>query len=311
MRHQPEIRPVARFEEKRHPRHEAEHHVLIVWIRQTDRDEKHPREKGDAVDEGFFAPNARPFVDQVAEDASEGAEDDVEEAEHGGPVAAAALFEGGEVLDVVGAEDAVDGEFGAEGAEVAAGQDEGLRGEDDREGFAERGLDDDFAAGGVEHLLFGDVGLVSETSGLLGFDGFEAELLLIAAAGAVGAGGCFVGEFAWDVNDGAGDAVGCEILLHGEVAVAPLARGGVRAANQHGNGGDNDADERNDEGHTPGNMGSQAAIVDQTVEDGGHEEVCDATSSVAEATGQGVCGTNNILVEEASGPDLTGNEATS
>lgn len=186
MRHQPEIRPVARFQEASHAGDEPEHGVLVLRVREADGDEEDARDDGHAVDPHLLAPDAGVRVDEIADDAAQGAEDDVEEAEHGGPVAGARLPERGEVLLVVGAEDAVDGEFAAEGAEVAAAQDERLEGEDDGQGFAEGGFDDDLAARGVEHLLFAYLDFVREPSDLFGLDGLEAEFLLAAVAWAVG-----------------------------------------------------------------------------------------------------------------------------
>ena len=103
----------------------------------------------------------------------------------------------------------------------------------------------------------------------------------------------------------------CKVLLHGEVAVAPFASRGIRAEDQHGNSGDDNADERHDESNTPGDMGRKATLRHKTVEDGGHEKVCDTSSSVAEATGQGICRADNILIEETGGPDLTWNKTAS
>lgn len=100
-----------------------------------------------------------------------------------------------------------------------------------------------------------------------------------------------------------------EVLLHGEMTLAPLAGWGVRAQDQHANGGDGDADEGNDEGNAPGDVWSEALICDEAVENGGHEKVCDASSCIAETASQGIGGTNDVLVEEASGPDLTWDEA--
>ena len=65
-----------------------------------------------------------------------------------------------EVFEVVGAEDGVDGEFGAEGAKVAGTGYKGLRGEEDGEGASPRWLLDDFAAGGVQEGFGGEVGFV-------------------------------------------------------------------------------------------------------------------------------------------------------
>lgn len=203
MRHQTEISPVARFQEESHARHKPEHGVLVLRVRQADGDEKNAGDNGEGVNRDFFAPDTEVWVDEVADHTSQGAEDHVQEAEHGGPVAGAGLSEGREILEVVCAEDAVDGEFAAKGAEVGAALDEGLRREDDWEGLAEGGFDDDFAAGGVEHLLLVDLGFAGEPSRLLGLDGFKAKFLLGAVGWAAGACGGFVGELAGNVDDDA------------------------------------------------------------------------------------------------------------
>ena len=194
MRHETEIRPVARLQEKRHPGNKPKHGIPIMRVRGPDRDQKHARHERKDVNQVLFPPHVRAPVDEIREDAPEGSEDDVQEAEHGGPVAAAALLEGGEVLQVVGAQDAVDGELGAEGAEVASPRHERLHREDDFQEFLARGFDDDFAAGGVEHLLFADLGFVRESCRLFGLGGFEAELFLGTTVRATAArGGLFVG----------------------------------------------------------------------------------------------------------------------
>lgn len=95
------------------------------------------------------------------------------------------------------------------------------------------------------------------------------------------------------------------------MALAPFAGRCVGAADQQRYCGDGDADERDDEGDAPGDMRCQPTILDEAIEDGGHKEVCDATTSIAESSSEGVCGTDNVLVEEAGGPDLTRDKATS
>lgn len=56
-------------------------------------------------------------------------------------------------------------------------------------------------------------------------------------------------------------------------------------------------------------MSRQTSLVNKRVEDGRHQEVGDATASIAKTTSEGIGSTNNILVEEAGRPDLTRNEA--
>lgn len=51
-------------------------------------------------------------------------------------------------------------------------------------------------------------------------------------------------------------------------------------------------------------------MVDERVEDGGHEEVRDATSCVTEAGNERVRCSHDVLVEKAGRPYLTGDETT-
>ena len=62
------------------------------------------------------------------------------------------------------------------------------------------------------------------------------------------------------------------------MAIAPLARRGVGAADEHGDGGDGDADERDDKRHTPCLVWGETLSLHQRVEDGGHQEVSDAAA---------------------------------
>lgn len=157
MRDEREVGAVAALEEEGHAGDEAEHGGRMVRVRQADGDEEAARDDAIGVQQHLLAPDAGAGVNEVGDDAAERTADDVEEAEHGGPVARAGLAEGGEVLHVVGTQDGIDGQFGAERAEIPAGEDEGLEGEDDVHRFAEGRLDDDLAAGGVQHLLLADL----------------------------------------------------------------------------------------------------------------------------------------------------------
>lgn len=192
MRHQGEIRAVASFQEEGHAGDEAEHGMFVVWVREADGEEEDTGDDAGEVDPDLLAPDVAVAVDDVGDDAAGGAEGDIEEAEHGGPAAGAGLKEVGEVLDVVGAEDGIDGELGAERAEVATCQDEGLRAEDDGHGFFEAGFLDDLAAGGVKHLLLPNLGLVVMVGGVFA-GGAVADLFgAVSVRWAVGAGAVLV-----------------------------------------------------------------------------------------------------------------------
>lgn len=156
--HEAEDGAVGALEEEGEPGHEAEHGALVVAVGQADGELEGAREEQVPVHEVLLAPDAGAGVDEVGEEAADGPEGDVEEAEHGGPAPGARLAQRLEVLDVVGAQDGVDGQLGAEGAEVAAAGDERLHGEDDGHGFLEAGLLDNLPARDVEHLLAANLG---------------------------------------------------------------------------------------------------------------------------------------------------------
>ena len=164
VRHEAEDGAVGALEEEGEAGDEAEHGALLVAVGEADGEFEDAGEDGVSVDEVLFAPDAGAGVDGVGEEATDGPASDVEEAEHGGPAAGARLTEGFEVLDVVGAQDGVDGELGAKGAEVAAAGDEGLEREDDGHGLLEAGLLDNLPAGDVEHLLFANLGFVGKAA---------------------------------------------------------------------------------------------------------------------------------------------------
>lgn len=263
VRHEAEDGPVGALEEEGHAGHEAEHGALVAAVREPDGDLEGPRDDGVGVDEVLLAPDAGAGVDGVGEEAAQGAEGDVEQAEHGGPAAGARLPEGGEVFEVVGAEDGVDGELGAEGAEVAAAGDEGLQGEDDGHRLLEAGFADDLAAGDVEHLLLADLGFVVEAAlALAGGVVFDLGVWVAGRRARFGGRRRLVGgDLPGDLDDVAGDAVLIEVLLGGEVAFAPFSGRGVGADQQQCYGDGDDDNERDDESHPPGLVGSQAGLV--------------------------------------------------
>ncbi len=100
---------VAGFEEEGHTGNQTKHGALLVGVGKANGDEECAGDDGEEVDEVFLAPHVTFSIDEVGDDAAHRSERDVEQPEHGGPVASAGLAELGEILDVVGAEDGVDG----------------------------------------------------------------------------------------------------------------------------------------------------------------------------------------------------------
>lgn len=151
MRHEPEIGTISALEKHRHGAHKAKHGTLVLAVQHADDDQENTRDDAIGVQDNFLRPHAvaGSAVREIGDESAKGPCDAVEQAEHGGPVAGRLEGELGEVGLVVGAQDAVDAEFGAKGAEVAGGGDEGLECEDCGEYAFERGLLDDFGGGGV------------------------------------------------------------------------------------------------------------------------------------------------------------------
>ena len=151
MRHKPEIRAIGALKEDSQAAHKPHHGAHILGVQHTDDDQKHAGDDLVSVQHDLLRPHAvaRVAVGKVRDVPAERARDAVEQAEHGGPVAGDLERHPGEVVHVVVAQDAVDAEFRAEGAEVACGWDEGLEGEHRAEDALEGGLLDDFGCGGV------------------------------------------------------------------------------------------------------------------------------------------------------------------
>ena len=189
VRHEGEIRPVARFEEECHTGNETEHGGFVMGVCESYRDLKCPGDDGEGVQKGFLPPDARVRVQCVGYQTPRGAEGHVQQPKHSGPASRPRLPQRFEILEVVGAEDGVDGEFGAEGTEVVHGGHEGLEGEDDGHGFFEGRFLDDFAAGDVEHLLFADLGFAVVGDAAGGAFGVEDHLCVVVAGRGAGVGG--------------------------------------------------------------------------------------------------------------------------
>lgn len=146
MRHKSKVGAIPSFQEDSHEGDETHHSREVFRVELSDYDEEDSGHDADEVDPEFLGPQVAvgPAEDEVGEEAARGARDDVEQTEHGGPLAGRGLAELREVLEVVGAEDGVDGELAAEGADVRRHEHDGLEGAGDAEGFLGRGFDDHF-----------------------------------------------------------------------------------------------------------------------------------------------------------------------
>ena len=218
------------------------------------------------------------------------------------------MAKGLKVLEVVRAEDGIYGEFGAEGAEVAGRDDSGLGAKNDVHGFFETRLDDHFASGDVEHLCLAQMDLVLEVVLSACNAGFFFETLLVSRVGSRDTNLLLVGDATRNVNDASSDTVCLEVLLDRKVALRPLSGRGVGAADEHCNRDGGNEDEGYNECDPPCHVWCQVLFGNERVKHSWHDEVCNSTSCITPATGQSVCSSHDVLVEEACRPYLTRHE---
>ncbi len=237
------------------------------------------------------------MVEQVRHGAAQRPRGEVEEAEHGGPVGRARLAETGEVLEIVGRQDAVDGQLSAEGAAVAEDVEPSLRRRRHTHDLGECRLDDDLALRRVDHLIRGEDGLVASNAGC----GFLSLLQPVAF------GRSPVGDTVGDINNSSASGTGKKVPLGMNHSLTPLAIGSVGAKQEQGQASRYESDERYEEGETPRRAG-KITHVDERVVHGRHDKVGDTATGIAEAAGERVGRPDDVLVEEAGGPNLAGHE---
>jgi hypothetical protein len=313
VRHERERQTVrAGQEEHEHDRHKRDHGSDGFGVEEAD--EEHHGAGADAVDvqERFLRPHGvGVIVCDVADDAAQRPPDYVHETEHRGPIAGLLDGEGGELFGVVGAENTVYGELGAEGAEVGGACDDCLGRETDSCDVFEGWLLDNFAARCVEDLLFADLGF--RVVGLARVAG----LLFVVVHDGVG-GVCAVGRcpdvfgvfahMARNVDNGCLNVL-VMAVWDGLHALRPFSGRGVRAQHdkkcRHGH----DQDAGNDKGDSPSHVRSEPLLGHERVVDGWHGEVGNSSACVTKASSDGVGRADDVLVEEACGPYLARYEA--
>ena len=94
------------------------------------------------------------------------------------------------------------------------------------------------------------------------------------------------------------------------MSVLPLSSWAILACEENTHSDGCDDDEWNNECDSPGDVRSKSLILDKRIEDSGHDEVSDSTTRVTPTTSQGVRCPDDVLVEEAGGPDLTRDEGS-
>lgn len=142
---------------------------------------------------------------------------------------------------------------------------------------------------------------------------FEVEARA-AREGGGGEGRELVGDVAGDVDDGVFGAAdvgrGRVGFLGVDVALAPAAGWGVGAEEDESDASGEDHGEWHQEGETP-SLALGVSVGDKGIVHCGHDEVGQAAAGIAKTPGQGIRSAHDILVEEAGGPNLAGDEGAS
>ena len=125
---------------------------------------------------------------------------------------------------------------------------------------------------------------------------------------------CFflgMGEFESPVLgdvDNTDHVVAMHVVVDGGDTVRPFACGRVGAEEEHGDGDGDDEDAGYDEGNAPCDVLRFVLVLDETVVDGGHDEIGDAAAGVAEPRSEGIGGAHHVFVVETGRPDLAGDK---
>ena len=127
---------------------------------------------------------------------------------------------------------------------------------------------------------------------------FLAKLLLLTTR-RVRDGALLVCKLSRDVHNCSRDSVGGQVVLDGQMSLAPFAHGCIRRQNQHSDSRAYDDNERDHERNPPCLVWGQTTFVNKRVEDGWHQEISDTTTGVSDPSGESICGTDDVLVEES------------
>ena len=300
VRHQREVRPVGCLGGDGHTDHQAKGLGLGVGIEKADDAEEGAVGEAEGEQPRLPSPEraARP-VQGIADEAAEGPRDEVQQAVHGRPVPGAGLAEGGELVEVVGAQEGDDGDLGAEGAEVGSDQGDGGERGDGLGGLRHRRFLDELPAGCGEEILLGDDGVVGVVAGRRGWL-VKLDLVVGGAPGFPAAG---VGLGGADEH-----VPGGQLLIQRAMSGGPCSGRRVWTEKDHSQGGGDDQDEGDEEGDPPRDPRSQVLRVDERVEDCRHDEVGHATTCVAPTGRESVGGSDDVLVEECGRPDFASDE---
>lgn len=123
MRHKREISTIARLKEEAQARNKSKHSMRAHRIRKSNRNQESSHDNTREMQPRFLAPRACAAIHEIGNNTSQRTKHDIQQAEHSCPATGTGLSEVFEVLEIIRAENGIDGEFGAEGAEVAGGDD--------------------------------------------------------------------------------------------------------------------------------------------------------------------------------------------
>lgn len=120
VRYEGIIGAVACFKKEGHAYYQTEHDALFVRVHYADDNQQDPRDDAKKMDPRLLPPCIRTIVDYVRDHSAQRSKGNVEKPKHGGPSSRSGLSKAGEIFEIIGTKDGIDGQLGPKGTKVAA-----------------------------------------------------------------------------------------------------------------------------------------------------------------------------------------------
>lgn len=242
-----EVQTVGTLEEECGSGNESEHCRLLVRVYFADDDKEDARDDGIDMQHDLFAPHATGIaIREIADESTQRPGHNVEETKHGSPVSVFLQREFGEVLVIVIAQNAINGQLGAEGAEIACAGNKGLEGEENTCSFFECRFLNNLALGDLDHLLGTNLDFIIGI--VVGFLFFLVGH--IVASNRVIRVAVIVVHFTRDSNNNA-DAMLAKVGISSRFSLRPLSSGTIWTKDKEKDCRGGDQDTGNNKGNAP------------------------------------------------------------
>jgi hypothetical protein len=301
------IGAVACIEKESHAHDQAEHDTLVVRVYHADDDQQDARDDAQKVDPCLLAPNVCALVDYVRDNSAQRSKDDVDQPKHSGPSSRPGLSEAWELLKIIGTQNGIDCQFGSKRAKVGGTVHQRLPRKDYPHCFTKTGVDNNFSKSNFKLTFLSQSSFMA--MGCVMLPVFRIVRTAGMRMGVISRGrDLVVGESAGVVHNGTRRPMRCQFSVRMRLPIAPPAIRGVRAEENDGERRRCYANKWHDERYPPCDAIGEMPVLHHGVENRGHQEIRNSSSSISQSCGQRVGASHNIFVEEGCGPYLARHE---